>query len=308
MTGIDAVEMLLAGATAVGVGTANFLDPRAAVPRARRTRRLVPRRTTSRACRISSVPWRNETIRCRNPRDHLVLVLDVDSLDDALADRAPARAVVRHREGRLPALRGRGPRPWKPCADNGFRGVRRPEAPRHPEHRRARRAQPRPARRELPELPRRRRCRHAARRHRGFARGRAPTRASTADLARGHRAHERARTSTRSTQRMQIARERGVRRCGVRGKRRRDSRAHRGCARWCPASVWRVATRTIRRASTRPATRSRSGADWLVIGRAVTEAEEPGESRRSRLRARVGRRRSGAPLADRLRRKCSCVY
>ena len=29
MTGTDAVEMLLAGATAVGVGTANFLDPRA---------------------------------------------------------------------------------------------------------------------------------------------------------------------------------------------------------------------------------------------------------------------------------------
>jgi dihydroorotate dehydrogenase (NAD+) catalytic subunit len=29
MTGVDAVEMLLAGATAVGVGTANFLDPRA---------------------------------------------------------------------------------------------------------------------------------------------------------------------------------------------------------------------------------------------------------------------------------------
>ena len=29
MTGTDAVEMLLAGASAVGVGTANFLDPRA---------------------------------------------------------------------------------------------------------------------------------------------------------------------------------------------------------------------------------------------------------------------------------------
>jgi dihydroorotate dehydrogenase (NAD+) catalytic subunit len=29
MSGVDAVEMLLAGASAVGVGTANFLDPRA---------------------------------------------------------------------------------------------------------------------------------------------------------------------------------------------------------------------------------------------------------------------------------------
>ena len=29
------------------------------------------------------------------PRDHLVLVLDVDSIDDALAHRAPARTVVR---------------------------------------------------------------------------------------------------------------------------------------------------------------------------------------------------------------------
>ncbi|MFZ4585820.1 MAG: dihydroorotate dehydrogenase [Acidimicrobiia bacterium] len=31
MTGVDAVEMLLAGATAVGVGTATFLDPRATI-------------------------------------------------------------------------------------------------------------------------------------------------------------------------------------------------------------------------------------------------------------------------------------
>ena len=30
-TGVDAVEMLLAGATAVGVGTATFLDPRASL-------------------------------------------------------------------------------------------------------------------------------------------------------------------------------------------------------------------------------------------------------------------------------------
>jgi dihydroorotate dehydrogenase (NAD+) catalytic subunit len=29
MTGVDAVEFLLAGATAIGVGTASFLDPRA---------------------------------------------------------------------------------------------------------------------------------------------------------------------------------------------------------------------------------------------------------------------------------------
>jgi dihydroorotate dehydrogenase (NAD+) catalytic subunit len=31
VTGLDAVEMLLAGASAVGVGTATFRDPRAAV-------------------------------------------------------------------------------------------------------------------------------------------------------------------------------------------------------------------------------------------------------------------------------------
>jgi dihydroorotate dehydrogenase (NAD+) catalytic subunit len=31
MHGVDAVEMLLAGASAVGVGTATFLDPRATI-------------------------------------------------------------------------------------------------------------------------------------------------------------------------------------------------------------------------------------------------------------------------------------
>ena len=45
-TGLDAVEMLLAGAAAVGVGTATFADPRAAPAHPRRARALVrpPRR------------------------------------------------------------------------------------------------------------------------------------------------------------------------------------------------------------------------------------------------------------------------
>ena len=50
-TGVDAVEMLLAGASAVGVGTANFREPRAPYRVARRARRLVRARTTSRASR-----------------------------------------------------------------------------------------------------------------------------------------------------------------------------------------------------------------------------------------------------------------
>ena len=62
-SGIDAVEMLLAGATAVSVGTASFLDPRAALPCARRTRRLVRGVTTSRASLISSAQWRNDDKR-----------------------------------------------------------------------------------------------------------------------------------------------------------------------------------------------------------------------------------------------------
>ena len=59
-------------------------------------------------------------------------------------------------------------------------------------------------------------------------------------------------------QRMQIAARRRVRRRRVRGHRRRGRARASGCARWCPASGSRVATRTIRRASTRRVTRSRA--------------------------------------------------
>ena len=66
------------------------------------------------------------------------------------------------------------------------------------------------------------------------------------------------RTSTRSTTRLQVARDAGCDGvvCSGADVARRAARA--GCARWCPASGSRAATRTIRRASTRPATRSRA--------------------------------------------------
>jgi dihydroorotate dehydrogenase (NAD+) catalytic subunit len=48
MSGTDAVEMLLAGATAVGVGTATFLDPRAPARIARELARWCARHGVAR--------------------------------------------------------------------------------------------------------------------------------------------------------------------------------------------------------------------------------------------------------------------
>ena len=57
-----------------------------------------------------------------DPRDHLVLVLDIDRLDDALAYARTHVAVVRHREDRLRALRARpGPEAFEALHHKGFR-------------------------------------------------------------------------------------------------------------------------------------------------------------------------------------------
>ena len=81
-TGVDAVEMLLAGASAVGVGTATFHDPRGVAARARRARRLV--RDTRRDERRRP-HGRDGGSRVTDVRDRLALALDVGGPADAEA-------------------------------------------------------------------------------------------------------------------------------------------------------------------------------------------------------------------------------
>ena len=74
-TGEDAVEMLLAGATAVGVGTATFLDPGATLRIADELVELVRSATASPGSPTSPAPWRSET--------------NEPSLDTELTDERP---------------------------------------------------------------------------------------------------------------------------------------------------------------------------------------------------------------------------
>ena len=69
--------MLLAGATAVGVGTATFLDPRRRSAVLAELVELVRASTTCPRRPTSPEPWRHETMTEPRPRDHLVLALDV---------------------------------------------------------------------------------------------------------------------------------------------------------------------------------------------------------------------------------------
>ena len=84
-SGVDAIEMLLAGASAVGVGTATFLDPRAA-SRRRRDPRVV--HASRRRARRRPHRW-NGGSRVNGhvddaAHDHLALALDVGDLAAAL--------------------------------------------------------------------------------------------------------------------------------------------------------------------------------------------------------------------------------
>ena len=122
-SGVDAIEMMLAGATAVGVGTATFADPRATLRIVREMRGMVRgerRSPRSRADRRHAMTSQVATELDVAARDHLAIALDVPSLDEALRARARGRAVVRRREGRARALlRGRSRRRSNPSVTWG---------------------------------------------------------------------------------------------------------------------------------------------------------------------------------------------
>ena len=143
-SGEDAVEMLLAGAWAVQVGTATLVDPSAPVEVARGVSnylegeavRVAGRspRPAARAGRASDVDPASDMIP--RPENPLVVALDVSDLERAEALASSARAARRHAEGGARAVLGR--RPGGRAAHRVSRsGVRRCEAARHPEHRRA---------------------------------------------------------------------------------------------------------------------------------------------------------------------------
>ena len=141
---IDAVEMLLAGASAVGVGTATFRDPRAPLRIARRARRRGARGTASRASRdlIGALEERDDRHRATHRRC-------------ATASRSRSTSTTSTPRSRIGAARSRrgsasprsgssstprpAPRPSTRLQRLGLPGVRRPEAARHPDHGRARR-------------------------------------------------------------------------------------------------------------------------------------------------------------------------
>ena len=81
-SGVDAVEMLLAGASAVGVGTANFRDPRAPYRVLDELRDWCARHDVA---RVRDLTGALEVPMNDDPRDHLALALDVGDLDAALA-------------------------------------------------------------------------------------------------------------------------------------------------------------------------------------------------------------------------------
>ncbi len=240
-----------------------------------------------------------------DPRDHLVLVLDIERLEDALAyaERMAPWFGIAKVGYELYGVGGAGS--LRSPAAQGLPGVRRPEAPRHPDHRRTWRARARPPRRRVPELPRGGRRDDVARRSRRLPRRRARSRTRATDRARGHRAHERhecrhARTAHADR------RGRRMRRRRVRRSRHSARPSAQSRERWCPASGSPVATRTIRRASTRPVTRSAAvptGSSSAAQSRRRTTPNW----RRKRLRA-MWPPRSPARRVDRLHEKVVCVY
>ena len=137
-TGDDAVELLLAGASAVQVGTATFADPQA--PRScaatscktgAAARRSVPSRTDRERCMTTDVMADRSRSR---PRDRLALALDVDDLVEALRlarELRPWFGVAKVGPRAVQRRRARGDRRARRPR---LRGVRRPQAARHPDH------------------------------------------------------------------------------------------------------------------------------------------------------------------------------
>ena len=190
-----------------------------------------------------------------DPRDHLVLVLDVDDLDDALAyaeRMSPWFGIVKVGYELYAAA---GPEAFEALHHKGFRvfaDLKLHDIPTTVE--RGARAIGRHGVEFLNF--------HAAGGETmlragldGLRRGRARRGARATDRARGHGAHER-----HERRRARVADadrgERGLRRRGVCVVPTSRSRARTACAPWCPASDSRVVTRTIKRVSTRRAMRS----------------------------------------------------
>ena len=257
-SGEDAVEMLLAGATAVGVGTATFADPRA-------TLRIVDeleawcaaqrRRARARPDRRTAMSSQNATEHRRSPCATGSRSRSTSPTSTTRrAARQGGRAVVRRRQGRARALlRGRARTRSRRCATLGFARVRRHQAARHPDHRRARGARARPPRRALPQLPRGGRRRHVARRSRGSARRRARRGRRSAGRRSRSRCSRAIPTRPRSTSGSRARSKRAAVVSCVRCTRSNAcTRARRTSSRSFPVCASPTATCTIRRASARP--------------------------------------------------------
>ena len=191
-TGEDVVEMLLAGASAVGVGTVTFRDPRAML------RILDELETGARAHGVAGSPtspghWRRHDVTTEVPAE--VRATAWCSASTSVTSTRPRRSRSGSHRGSgwsrwARALRRSGPGCLRPVARAGLQGLLRPEAPRHPEHRRARRARARAPWRGLLNA-------HAAGGEamlRAFVEGRAGARATSVRAARhprGHGAHVR---------------------------------------------------------------------------------------------------------------------
>ncbi len=137
-TGVDAVEMLLTGASAVGVGTATFHDPRASL---RVLDDMLGWCATHGVTRVADLTGALEDPHVSDVRDRLALALDVGDAETAaavaLVRLAPwfgiAKVGLELYAEAAPAVIER-----HACAR--VRGLRRPQALRHPQHGRARRA------------------------------------------------------------------------------------------------------------------------------------------------------------------------
>ena len=192
----------------------------------------------------------------RDPRDHLALALDVGDLDAALAIAQRVQPWFAVAKVGFELYAEAGPAAFEALQDKGFRVF---------------------ADLKLHDIPNTvGRAARALGRHgvdflnfhaaggeamlragvEGLAEGAREAGHARTARARGHGAHERSERRRAATRACDVARDAGCDGVVCAGSDvERRARASR-CARWCPASGSRVATRTTRRASTRRATRS----------------------------------------------------
>ena len=126
-TGEHAVELLLAGADAVQVGTATFADPRAPAQDPRRAATLVPAPGSRQGRRSARSGAWNSVIG-------LVLALDVDDLVAALRLADQLRPWFGVAKVGPRAVHRRRPRRGDVGGRRRLQGLPRPQAARHPHH------------------------------------------------------------------------------------------------------------------------------------------------------------------------------